>query len=166
MVMVTAHGYKNKVIATYPESTFDMQLVKQGDMFTLAKESGSVVYTHTFGDPFANNKDGKIIGAYVVIKHSRGEFVETLNEDDYNNMKKASKQSYLWDLWSSEFWLKSVMKRACKRGFYDIVAEVDQQDNEDFGISEEVASAENDTDEIAAEYQQSVARDSGVATGA
>lgn len=166
MVMVTAHGYKNKVIATYPESTFDTQLVKQGDAFSLAKESGSVVYTHTFGDPFANNKDGKIIGAYAVIKNSRGEFIETLNEDDYNNMKKGSRQTSLWDLWASEFWLKSVMKRACKRAFYDIVADVDQQDNTDFGIDEEIKSAENDSDEIAAEYKESTARDARVAGAA
>lgn len=136
MAMVTYNGYKNKVLETYPESEFDIQLIREGDEYSFAKESGSIVYTHNIGDPFAS-KEPKIIGAYCIIKNKRGEFLETLNMNDYEEMRKGSKQTFLWDKWASEFWLKSVIKRACKRHFNDIVAEIDKVDNDEYGLSDE-----------------------------
>ena len=130
MAMVTFNGYKNKVLHTYPETQFDIQLVREGDTFSVAKESGGVMYSHTIANPF---EDKPIVGAYVVFKNKRGEYIETLNKTDYEKMKKASKQDYLWGQWESEFWLKSVIKRACKRHFYDVVADIDRNDNDDYG---------------------------------
>lgn len=130
MAMVTYHGYKNTILRVYPETKIDMQLVREGDQFTLAKESGEVVYSHQVNDPFGSKP---IIGAYCVIKNKRGEFIETLNSTDFDAMKSGSKQTYLWEQWASEFWLKSVIKRACKRHFNDIVAEIDKNDNETLG---------------------------------
>jgi hypothetical protein len=134
MAMVTFNGYKNKVLSVYPETEFDIQLVREGDTFHFAKESGGVIYSHEMADPFSTT-DAKIIGAYVVFKNKRGEFLETLNRSDYEKMKKSSRQEYLWGQWESEFWLKSVIKRACKRHFFDVVAEIDKNDNEDYGIN-------------------------------
>lgn len=133
MAMVTFNGYKNKVLRTYPETMFDIQLVREGDKFSFSKDSGHVQYHHEIGDPF-DQESHPIVGAYVVFKNKRGEFLELLNKTDYEEMKKASKQSYLWGQWESEFWLKSVIKRAAKRHFYDVVAEIDRNDNEDYGI--------------------------------
>lgn len=149
MGMVTYHGYKNKVLATYPETQFDIQLVREGDEFRVSKESGSILYSHTIADPFATTP-ADIVGAYVVFKNKRGEFIETLNKADYENMKKASKQSYLWGQWESEFWLKSVIKRACKRHFFDVVAEIDKVDNDSYGlaIDEPPAEAPDKTEQI------------------
>lgn len=130
MAMVTFHGYKNKVKATYPSATFDVQLVREGDTFSVAKESGQVMYSHQIANAFA---DTEIIGAYCVVKIDGNEYFEALNKQDFEEMKKGSKMGYLWGTWASEFWLKSVIKRACKRHFYDIVAEVDKNDNEDYG---------------------------------
>jgi hypothetical protein len=135
MAMVTFHGYKNKVLQTYPETHFDIQLVREGDEFTVAKESGAVVYQHNIGNPFVETEP-PIIGAYIVFKNKRGEFIETLNKTDYEKMKDASRQKFLWGQWESEFWLKSVIKRACKRHFYDVVEEIDKYDNDNFGIRE------------------------------
>lgn len=149
MVMVTYHGYKNAVLRAYPEAEIDIQLVRDGDQFSFAKESGSVVYSHTIADPF-QEKEAEIIGAYVVFKTKRGEFLETLNRTDFNKMKDASKMKYLWTSWASEFWLKSVIKRACKRHFYDVVAEIDKQDNEDFGIEEKVKASDDKKADIIA----------------
>lgn len=134
MAMVTYHGYKNKVLQVYPESAFDIQLVREGDTFNVAKESGAVEYSHQINDPFGNKA---IVGAYCVIKNKRGEYLELLNSHDYEEMKSASKQSFLWNKWPSEFWLKSVIKRACKRHFNDITAEIDKVDNEDYGLQED-----------------------------
>jgi hypothetical protein len=133
MAMVTFNGYKNKVLRTYPETEFDIQLVREGDTFSFSKESGHITYSHKISDPFGTG-DGKIIGAYVVFKNKRGEFLEALNRADYEEMKKQSKQTQLWGKWESEFWLKSVIKRAAKRHFYDVVAEIDKNDNDDYGI--------------------------------
>jgi hypothetical protein len=144
--MVTFHGYKNTVLRVYPETQIDFGLVREGDQFSVAKESGSVIYTHTISDPFGNSP---IIGAYVVIKTNRGEYIETLNQSDYDKMRDASKQPWLWDAWESEFWLKSVMKRACKRHFYDIVADLDKEDNAQFGMDMDAALKAND-DKVAA----------------
>lgn len=132
MAMVTFNGYKNKVLATYPETEFDIQLVRDGDTFNVSKESGSVVYSHQINDPF-DQESKPIIGAYVVFKNKRGEFIETLSRADFEKMKKASKQTWLWGEWESEFFLKSVIKRACKRHFYDVVEEIDKFDNDHYG---------------------------------
>jgi len=129
-VFITWVGYKNKVLSVYPESEFDTQLVREGDSISFAKESGSVIYSHTIANPFASNVG--IVGAYCVIKNKRGEFLETLGLDDFNKMKAGSLVSATWSKWESEFWLKSVIKRACKRHFNDIVVAIEQIDNEDY----------------------------------
>lgn len=149
MVMVTYHGYKNAVLRVYPEAEVDIQLVREGDTFKFAKESGSVVYSHQIADPF-EQQEKPIIGAYVVFKTKRGEFLETLNKTDFDKMKNASKMKYLWESWASEFWLKSVIKRACKRHFYDVVAEIDKDDNEQYGIEEKVKASDNKKADIIA----------------
>jgi len=151
MFMVTADGYKNRVLKTYPETEIDMQLVREGDKFQLAKESGSVVYSHTIANPF---EDKEIEGAYVVMKNKRGEFIETLNKADFEKMKNASKQGYLWKTWASEFWLKSVVKRACKRHFKDIITEIDKLDNEYYGLKDQEATKEQ-LDDIVESHKNS-----------
>lgn len=130
MAMVTFHGYKNKVRQSYPRARFDIQLVREGDNFVVGKETGRVKYTHDIGNPF---DDKPIKGAYVLIRIGNDDYFEALSKRDYDEMKKASKQPFLWDKWPSEFWLKSVMKRACKRHFYDEVEEIDKLDNEMYG---------------------------------
>jgi hypothetical protein len=46
------------------------------------------IYSHQVANPFQNTK---IIGAYCIIKTRRGNFLETLNPADFEEMKKASK---------------------------------------------------------------------------
>lgn len=140
MAMVTYHGYKNKVKSIYPTATFDVQLVREGDTFSVAKESGEVVYSHQFGDPFGNSK---INGAYCIIKIDGQDYFEALNRHDFEEMKKGSKNSSTWDKWESEFWLKSVIKRACKRHFNDITIEIDKVDNESYGLADKVTATDD-----------------------
>jgi len=140
MALPTFHGYKNKVKQIYPDATFDVQLVREDDSFVVAKESGQIVYSHQIGSPFENKE---IKGAYCVIKFGGNEYLETLNSRDYNEMKNASKNPSTWDKWPSEFWLKSVIKRACKRHFNDITIELDKVDNEMFGLAERVKASDD-----------------------
>lgn len=151
MFMVTYHGYKNKVKQVYPSAKFDVQLVRDGDKFSVKKESGRVIYNHEIANPF---EDTDIIGAYVVIDIDGTQYLETLNQQDYKKMKEGSKQSQLWDKWKSEFWLKSVMKRACKRHFYDVIAEIDEVDNSDYGLADEVNEAEKKVDSIVDAFKE------------
>jgi recombinational DNA repair protein RecT len=130
MSMVTYQGYKNKVRSVYPSAKFDVQLMREGDTFKVSKQSGKVEYSHDIADAFSEKP---IIGAYCVISIDGRDYFEGLNRKDYEEMKKGSKQGYLWDKWDSEFWLKSVIKRACKRHFYDEIKEIDENDNGDYG---------------------------------
>lgn len=141
-VFISWVGYKNKVLSVYPEAEFDVQLVRDGDTISFTKESGSVMYTHTLANPFASNKG--IMGAYCVIKTKRGEALETLGKDDFEKMKSGSRLQTSWDKWESEFWLKSVIKRACKRHFNDIVADIETIDNEDYSQEEDYGYADDD----------------------
>jgi len=152
MALPTFHGYKNKVKQIYPDATFDVQLVREGDKFSVAKESGSVVYSHDISDPFADETP-KIKGAYCVIKFGGNEYLETLNKRDYTEMRGASKNQSTWDKWESEFWLKSVIKRACKRHFNDITVELDKVDNEMFGLADRVKASDNKRADIIAKAQ-------------
>ena len=132
MVSYNYQAYKNLVLRAYPESQFDIQLVHRGDDFSFRKESGKVIYSHKINDPF--NPKPEIIGAYVVIKNKRGEFLETVNMTDIEKMKAVAKTKVIWDEWFSEMVLKSVMKRACKRHFKDIVTNVETIDNENYDL--------------------------------
>jgi len=114
----------------YPETIFDMQNVNEGDTFSFLKESGKVIYSHKMNDPFATNK--KIIGTYCIIKNCRGEFIETLNQDDIKKMRNVANTQAIWDTWEGEMILKSVIKRACKRHFNDIVVNIETLDNDNY----------------------------------
>ena len=122
------HAYKNKVLLTYPETIFDFGIVYEGDDYSFSKESGKVAYSHKMNNPFKTDK--KIVGAYGVIKNSRGEFVETINMADIDKMKRSSKMSFIWDTWFDRMVLKSIIKRICSVNFKDIVQDVDAIDNE------------------------------------
>lgn len=142
MYMPTYKAFKNKLYMVYPETVIDLQLIRQGDTYHFAKESGSIVYTHELSDPF-EEKPSMIIGAYCIIKNSRGEFLETLNQTDYDKMRDGSKQPKLWDKWESEFFLKSVIKRACKRHFNDVTSALEEKDNEVVGLADVVKATDS-----------------------
>jgi hypothetical protein len=140
MYMPTYKAFKNKIYMVYPESEVDVQVVRKGDTYHFAKESGSAIYSHDLADPFEHD-DLPVIGAYCVIKNKRGEFLETLNKRDYEAMRNASKSPKTWDSWPSEFWRKSVIKRACKTHFNDITSAIEEQDNNAVGLAEVVKAS-------------------------
>ena len=141
MSMVTYHGYKNRVKKTYPSAIFDVQLVREGDEFKVSKKSGKIEYTHEIANPF---EDKPITGAYCVITIGEQQYFESLNMADYGKMKGQSKNQSTWNTWQSEFVLKSVIKRACKRHFYDVVQEIDEADNDDYGLTDDALEASDE----------------------
>lgn len=124
------HAYKNRVLVRYPETIFDIQVVHHGEEFTFSKENGKVHYKHNFGNPFLTNK--QIVGAYCIIKNQRGEFIELINQDDIQKFRASAKTTSIWDAWLSEMVKKSVVKRACKTHFKDLVADIEEIDNENY----------------------------------
>lgn len=150
MGLITFHGYMNKVKQLHPDVFFDVNLVREGDEFKFAKESGSIVYTHNFTDPFGTKP---IIGAYCVVKLNNGngdESLELLNKEDFDKMKSNSRNQKTWNTWESEFWRKSVIKRACKVYFSEEVRELEYIDNSDFGLEEEQGTPEDKQEAIIA----------------
>jgi len=132
LVSYNYQAYKNRVLNAYPETTFDMQLVHTGDDYSFHKDSGRVIYSHKIGNPFDTSRE--IIGAYCIIKNSRGEFLETINMAEVEKMKQAARTQKVWNEWLSEMVIKSVIKRACKRHFKDITHNIDSIDNENFDL--------------------------------
>ena len=88
-----------------------------------------VQYTHILGDPFVKGRE--IVGAYMVIKNRRGEFLETLNQEDIQKIRSVAKTQAIWTAWLDRMILKSMMKRSCKMHFNDITGELDKVDNEE-----------------------------------
>lgn len=143
MGIVTWHGYMNKVKLNHPGVFFDVQLIRGEDVFKFAKESGSIVYSHEIANPFG---DDPIKGAYCVVKFGDGnESLELLNEKDYLKMKDSSRNQATWEKWPTEFWRKSVIKRACKVYFSEEIAALEAIDNEDYGLETEKATDETKT---------------------
>lgn len=132
MVSYNYQAYKNKLLNIYPETKFDIQNVYKGDEFTFEKKSGKVIYNHKLNNPFATDRE--IIGCYCIIKNSRGEFLETLNNTEIQKMRAVAKTHNVWDNWYEEMTLKSVIKRACKRHFKDITTNIEMLDNENYDL--------------------------------
>ena len=125
-------AYKNKIKAIYPETVFDIQLVKKGDEFTIKKESGKVIYSHDIKNPFEIPTQKNISGAYCIIKNNTGEFFEAMGIDEIEQCKKTSLMQSIWSNWYGEMSLKSVIKRGCKRHFSDMFTGVEKLDNEGY----------------------------------
>ncbi len=154
------HAYQNKVKVVYPDTVFDFGVVYEGDKYSFSKESGRVIYNHEISNPFDKKK--QIVGAYGVIKNKKGEFLETINTEDIDKMKKTSKMSFIWDKWFDRMVLKSVIKRICKIHFKDEVQGLEEEDNEQYDMDlielddEVIESIDNatNTDQLSKIYQK------------
>lgn len=134
---ITWIGYKTKVQTIYPEVEFDVQVVKKSDEFSFEKNSGKITYHHKITKPF---EDEEIIGAYAFVKTNTGQNVEFLDRPTFEKMKSSAMLKSTWEKWESEFWVKSVVKRVCKRRFYDVVKEIEKLDNEDYDVNNNQSS--------------------------
>ena len=125
-------AYKNKLLISFPETIIDVGLVYDSDTFNFKKKSVIITYTHDISNPFDTNK--KIIGAYIIIKNNRGEFLETIDLSDIDKMRNAAKTKFVWDAWFDRMVLKSVIKRGCKTHFNDVFKDIENHDNENYNL--------------------------------
>lgn len=140
----TYHAYKNLVSIKFPETTFDFDLVYNTDEYSFRKDSGKVSYTHIIGDPF--NISRVIVGAYGIIKNSRGEFIELINMKDIESFRNSAKNKTIWNTWFDRMVKKSIIKRICTVNFKDIVSDVDKEDNENY--DPDLADVDNKIQEL------------------
>lgn len=146
-------AYKNKMLLAYPETKMDMDVVKEGDTFNVDKVDGDITYRHVLTDPFKTATYENIIGAYCVIKNSRGNFLTVLSKEDIAKHRKVAKTDFIWSAWFKEMVLKTVIKKGCKYHFDDefksMVAE-DNQENElpDYADEEDDTRFENEKKRI------------------
>lgn len=125
-------AYRKLLLMKHPDSKLDMSVVYKGDVYSFRKDTGKIIYSHVISDPFA--KDKEIIGCYCITKNSLGENLETLNMEVIAKMRNTAKTDVVWKYWFSEMVLKSVLKRACKRYFYDTFKNVESSDNENYDL--------------------------------
>lgn len=124
-------AYKNKMLLVYPESRIDMAVVNEGDEFSFSRENGKIHYKQTISNPFAQEN---IIGAYCVVKNSRGEFLTLLNKEEIEKHRKVAKTDFIWKAWFKEMVLKTVIKKACKYHFDDVFTEIETIDNDNYDL--------------------------------
>lgn len=129
-------AYKNKMLLAYPETTFDLNVVREGDTFTFEQGNGKVTYSHKLADAFG---DKKIIGAYCVLRNTRGEFLTTLSRADIDKHRAAAKTKNVWDTWFTEMAMKTVLKKATKYHFDDVFEAINEVDNESIDLTQVVA---------------------------
>ena len=121
------------MLLAYPETKMDFGVVYAADSFTSRKESGKVIYTHEYGDPFDQSED-KIIGCYCVIKNNRGEFITMLDKPAIEKHRKVSRSDNIWSAWFVEMVKKTVVKKACKDHFDDVYSQIDEIDNDNYDV--------------------------------
>jgi recombinational DNA repair protein RecT len=132
LITYNYQAYKNRLLNAYSETQIDIQVVYQGDTFSFKKENGHVLYHHSFGSPFENKRTA--IGAYCIIKNRRGEFIETINNEEIAKMKSSATTQNVWNNWEGEMIKKSIIKRSCKTHFKDIVQNMDKLENENYDL--------------------------------
>lgn len=134
-------AYKNKMYLAYPDSQVDVSVVNEGDVFSFEKENGKVVYTHKIADPFKSTTTESLVGAYCVVKNSRGEFLTLLSKEEIEKHRKVAKTDYIWKQWFKEMVLKTVVKKACKLHFDDVYRGIEETDNDNYSVDNPVELA-------------------------
>jgi hypothetical protein len=126
-------AYKNKMLLVYPESQISFGIVYDGDEFSFQEINGKVLYTHKHNNPFKKSDD-KIIGCYCVIRNNRGEILKTLDKKEIEKHRAVAQTDSMWKKWFSDMVIKTVVKKACKVYFDDVVEGIDDIDNESIDL--------------------------------
>ena len=142
-------GYRGFIYAikrAYPDANIVVNLVKEGDIFSIKKDGDIEEYTHTIKDPFAGQD--KIIGGYCYISFTLGNRkiakVETVSKEEINRIKGSAKQDFIWKAWFEEKAKVAIIRRGCKVIFAglsnDLLDNLVNKDNENFDLNQETKS--------------------------
>lgn len=127
-------AYKNKMYIAYPETKIDLGVVLEGDDFTYENVNGEIIYKFKPKEMFADTSLKTMVGAFCLVKNSRGEFMTTLSKEEIEKHRKVAKTDYIWKAWFKEMVMKTVIKKACKIHFDDVFEKVEEVDNENYSV--------------------------------
>ena len=127
-------AYKNRLLVAYPETKLSFSEVYKDDVFNFSNNSDGVVFKHEIGSPFSRNTND-IIGAYCVIKNSRGQFLTLLDKNEIEKHRAAAKTDSIWKLWYVEMVYKTVIKKATRIHYEDIYTVMNDEDNKEIELS-------------------------------
>ena len=142
-------GYRGFIFAikrAFPDANIVVNLVKEGDIFSIRKDGDIEEYTHTIKDPFAGQD--KIIGGYCYISFTLGNRkiakVETVSKAEIVNIRKSAKQDFIWKDWFEEKAKVAIIRRGCKVIFAGLnneqIDNLVNKDNENFDLNQETKS--------------------------
>lgn len=142
-------GYRGFIYAikrAYPDANIVVNLVKEGDTFTIKKGGDIEEYQHIYGNPFAGQD--KIIGGYCYISFNingrKIAKIETVSKDELLKIKKVAKTTDIWDAWFEEKAKVAIIRRGCKVIFAglnnDLLDNLVNKDNENFDLNQETKS--------------------------
>lgn len=129
-------GYISKIKEADPTAFVTVGIVRQGDKFECAKESGHATYKHIPANPF-DDSAANITGAYCHIKSANGSSLELMSKKELDKVRNSSKMKSgaIWTQWELEMIKKSVVRRASKLQFTEAVAKLNAIDDRLFEMS-------------------------------
>jgi phage RecT family recombinase len=142
-------GYRGFIFAikrAFPDANIVVNLVKEGDIFSIRKDGDIEEYTHTIKDPFAGQD--KIIGGYCYISFTLGNRkiakIETVSKAEIVKIKNSAKQLFIWNDWFEEKAKVAIIRRGCKVIFAGLnneqIDNLVNKDNENFDLNQETKS--------------------------
>lgn len=142
-------GYRGFIYAikrAYPDANIVVNLVKEGDIFSIKRNGDIEEFTHTIKDSFAGQD--KIIGGYCYISFTLGNRkiakVEAVSKEEINKIKGSAKQDFIWKAWFEEKAKVAIIRRGCKVIFAglnnDLLDNLLNKDNENFDLNQETKS--------------------------
>ena len=127
-----------------PDANIVVNLVKQGDIFTIKRDNDIEEYTHTIKDPFAG--EDKIIGGYCYISFTLGNRkiakIEAMSKIEIEKIKACAVSDTIWNRWYEEKAKVAIIRRACKVIFAGLnnegIKKLLEHDNKDYDLNQEV----------------------------
>lgn len=127
-----------------PDANIVVNLVKDGDLFTVKKYGDIEEYTHTVKDAFAGQD--KIVGGYCYLSFTLGDRkiakVETMSKNEIDKIRNCAITDIIWNQWYEEKAKIAILRRACKVIFAGLSSErinkLLEHDNRDYNLNQEV----------------------------
>lgn len=155
-------GFIYSIKREIPDANIIVNLVKEGDIFTIKKEGDIEEYNHIIKDPFAGQD--KIIGGYCYISFSINNRkiakVEVMSKKEIDNIKSCAKSTKIWEKWYEEKAKVAIIRRACKIIFAglnsDKINKLLEQDNQNYDLSVVNLNQEEEISELQPKKIESV----------
>ncbi len=152
--MIGYRGFIYSIKKHIPSANIVVNLVKDGDLFSIKKIGDQDQFIHEIKNPFAS-KD-KIIGGYCYISYNNEgreiAKIETLSIEEINKIRSVAKTKNIWDAWFEEKAKVACIRRGCKILFAGlnngIINKIIEINDEEFDFEEKKPKKENKLSKI------------------